>query len=355
MRILLLTRYERLGSSSRVRFYQYLPYLTARGVEIVTAPFFSDEYVSNLYRGQRTSIKTILGAYLGRLSVLRRASAFDLLWVEKELLPWVPAWLEFLLDTWKIPYAVDYDDAVFHRYDMHRALLVRSLLGHKIDRVMQHASLVIAGNEYLAERARRAGAPRVECLPSVVDVRQYSLTSSTDNSVFRIGWIGSPVTAPYLDLVREAIGKLSQETQVKLTLIGAGNIQPFAQTLTEILPWSETVELEMSQKFDVGIMPLVDGPFERGKCGYKLIQYMASGLPVLASPVGVNQQIVEPGVNGYLAESSAGWLKALRELRDEKEKRILMGQAGRRKVEQLYNLQGTAPRLLELLSGLPKT
>ena len=355
MRILLLTRYERLGSSSRVRFYQYLPYLTARGVEIITAPFFRDEYVSNLYRGQRTSIKTVLGAYLGRLSVLRRSSAFDLLWVEKELLPWIPAWLEAALDTQKIPYAVDYDDAVFHRYDMHRAPLVRFLLGHKIDRVMQHARLVIAGNEYLAERARRTGASRVEYLPSVVDVRQYSLPRSTDNPVFRIGWIGSPVTAPYLDLVREAIGKLSQEAPVKLTFIGAGNTLPFGQTPTEILPWSEAVELEMSQKFDVGIMPLVDGPFERGKCGYKLIQYMASGLPVLASPVGVNQQIVEPGVNGYLAESSAEWLKALRELRDKKEKRILMGQAGRRKAEQLYNLQGTAPRLLDLLSGLQKT
>jgi glycosyltransferase involved in cell wall biosynthesis len=355
MRILLLTRYERLGSSSRVRFYQYIPYLKAQGVEVISAPFFSDEYVSNLYAGQRTSIKTVLAAYRRRLSALMRSSAFDLLWVEKELFPWTPAWFEMLLNTLKIPYVVDYDDAVFHRYDMHSSRLVRILLGRKIDRVMQHARLVIAGNGYLAERARQAGAPRVEYLPSVVDVSRYSLTNSTNNPFFRIGWIGSPVTAPYLDEVREAIGKLSQETPVTLTLIGAGNIPPFAQTPTETLPWSETVELEMSQRFDVGIMPLVDGPFERGKCGYKLIQYMASGLPVIASPVGVNQQIVEPGVNGYLAESSAHWLDALRELGDNKEKRFLMGQSGRRKAEQLYNLQGTAPRLLNLLSGLLKT
>jgi glycosyltransferase involved in cell wall biosynthesis len=111
----------------------------------------------------------------------------------------------------------------------------------------------------------------------------------------------------------------------------------------------------MSRKFDVGIMPLVDGPFERGKCGYKLIQYMASGLPVVASPVGVNQEIVEPGVNGYLAASSGDWLEALRQLRDSRENRKMMGQAGRRKAEQLYNLQVTAPRLLDLLSSLTKT
>jgi glycosyltransferase involved in cell wall biosynthesis len=286
------------------------------------------------------------------LTILTRASAFDLLWVEKELFPWIPAWFESLLN---IPYVVDYDDAVFHRYDLHSSKIVRALLGRKIDRVMRHARLVIAGNEYLAERASQAGAPRVECVPSVVDVSRYALPESMNKSVFRIGWIGSPVTARYLDLVREAIGRLSQESPVALTLIGSGNVQPFPQTPTEFLSWSETIELEMSQKFDVGIMPLVDGPFERGKCGYKLIQYMASGLPVIASPVGVNQQIVEPGVNGYLAESSVDWLDVLRELRDDREKGILMGQAGRRKAEQLYNLQGTAPRLLNILSGLPKT
>ena len=91
MRILLLTRYERLGSSSRVRFYQYLPYLTAHGMEIVTAPFFTDEYVRNLYAGQRPSLKTVLGAYLKRLSILLSSNSFDALWVEKELFPWLPA------------------------------------------------------------------------------------------------------------------------------------------------------------------------------------------------------------------------------------------------------------------------
>jgi glycosyltransferase involved in cell wall biosynthesis len=351
MRILALTRYERLGSSSRVRFYQYFPHLTAQGVEIIGAPFFDDEYVRNLYQGQRASLTRVLRAYLKRLSILGSSSSFDLLWVEKELFPWLPPWFEGLLHR---PYVVDYDDAVFHRYDMHSSGLVRALLGHKTDRVMSQAELVIAGNEYLAERARRAGARQVECLPSVVDVSRYALTESAGNSIFRIGWIGSPVTAPYLDLVREAIGRLSQESPVSLTLIGSGKLRSFSTIPTETLPWNETMELEMSRMFDVGIMPLVDGPFERGKCGYKLIQYMASGLPVIASPVGVNQTIVEPDVNGYLATSSSDWLVALRKLRDSVETRKFMGEAGRRKAEQLYNLQGTAPRLLELLSSLTK-
>jgi glycosyltransferase involved in cell wall biosynthesis len=354
MQVLLLTRYERLGSSSRVRFYQYLPYLTSQGIGIVTAPFFTDEYVRNLYSGKQTSLKSVLAAYLKRLSVLARSQSFDLLWVEKELLPWIPARLEAFFHRRKVPYVVDYDDAVFHRYDLHPSFFVRALLGRKIDRVMQHAGLVIAGNEYIAERAINAGARKVEQLPSVVDVGQYTITEPRPGPVFRIGWIGSPVTAPYLDQVREALAQLGQESAVNLIPIGSGEVKPFPNVPTEVLPWSEEIELRMSQKFDVGIMPLVDGPFERGKCGYKLIQYMASGLPVVASPVGVNRQIVEPEVNGYLAHSAEDWLAALRTLRDDVQKRKMMGRAGRRKAEQKYNLQVTAPQLRALLSSLPK-
>ena len=355
MRVLLLTRYERLGSSSRVRFFQYIPYLTTHGMEIVPAPFFNDDYVRNLYAGHQISLKTVLSAYLKRLSALAGSTSFDLLWIEKELFPWMPAWFETLFHILNIPYIVDYDDAIFHRYDRHGSLLVRALLGRKIDSIMRQASMVIAGNEYLAERAVKAGSKNVEYLPSVVDVSQYMMTEPISNSIFRIGWIGAPITALYLDLMRDAIELLSQESKVHLVLIGAGRIQPFPNVSMEILPWSEDIERGLSQKFDVGIMPLVDGLFERGKCGYKLIQYMASSLPVVASPVGVNQQIVEPRVNGYLAASSQEWFTALRDLRDDIQKRKMMGQAGRQKAEQMYNLQVTAPKLLTLLSSLTKT
>jgi glycosyltransferase involved in cell wall biosynthesis len=354
LRILALTRYERLGSSSRVCFYQYFPYLKEHGVEIVNRPFFNDQYVRDLYAGRKTSLINVIAAYIKRVVGLLDSSSFDLLWIEKELLPWLPATWEAWLQLINIPYVVEYDDAVFHRYDLHPRTAVRSLLGHKIDSVMRHASMVIAGNDYLAERAIQAGAKRVEYLPSAVDVRQYVLTEASPDPVFRIGWIGAPVTAPYLELVRESIERLGQESDVRLILIGSGQIQPFSNVSTEILPWTEKIDTQLSQLFDVGIMPLVDGPFERGKCGYKLIQYMAGGLPVIGTPVGVNATIVEPGVNGYLASSSSDWYTALCELRDDFPKRKMMGQAGRRKAEQMYNLHGTAPKLLSLLSSVSK-
>jgi len=352
MRVLALTRYERLGSSSRVRFYQYFAHLKEQGVEITCAPFFTDDYVRSLYTGKATSFAAVLRAYLQRVSVLIKSMRFEIFWVEKELFPWLPAWLEGLLSTRKIPYVVDYDDAVYHRYDLHPSSLVRAVLGHKIDRVMREAALVVVGNEYLGERARQAGAKRVEYLPSVVDVSRYVIKdSSLSASPVRIGWIGSPVTAPYLDGIREAVNQLSREALVQLVLIGTGNIDPFPDLQTQLQPWSEESELSIARFFDIGIMPLVDGPFERGKCGYKLVQYMAAGLPVVASPVGVNSQIVTPDI-GYLANTTPEWLDALRKLGSDAELRLKMGQSGRQRAEQMYNLQRTAPQLLNLLSSV---
>ena len=354
MRILALTRYERLGSSSRVRFYQYFSYLRGQGVEVSSQPFFSDAYIQNLYAGRSVSLRELLFAYLKRLVVLTRSSMFDLLWVEKELLPMFPAGFETLLRSAKIPYVVDYDDAVFHRYDSNPNPIVRTFLRHKIDRVMRAASLVIVGNEYLADRARSAGARRLTLLPSVVDVSQYLLRREVSGPVCSIGWIGSPVTVPNLALIREAMNLLSREVDVRIVLMGAGTANPFPTIPTTSLPWSEAGELSIGQKFDIGVMPLIDGPFERGKCGYKLVQYMAGAIPIIASPVGVNRQIVEPEINGYLAESTAEWLVALRKLTNNTEKNLEMGLAGRQKAEQMYNLQVTAPKLMNLLSSATK-
>lgn len=351
MRLLTLTRYQRLGSSSRVRFYQYFPYLETYGLKIINAPFFNDQYIHDLYSGHSTSLFKILHAYVKRILTLIRNTTIDLVWAEKEFLPWLPVEVETLFRNLNIPYVVDYDDAVFHRYEWHSNPLVRTFLGNKIDKEMRQADLVIAGNEYLAERAKTTGAKRVEILPSVVDVNQYAMKQPDQNSIFKIGWIGSPATVQYLGIVKDAITQLTQEAPIELILVGAGNTAPFANVHTELIPWSETTELTVNQKFDVGIMPLIDGPFERGKCGYKLIQYMAGGLPVVASPVGVNQKIVEPQI-GYLANSTDEWFTALRILRDNHLQRHDMGQAGRKKAEAEYNLQVTAPRLLAMLRSV---
>jgi glycosyltransferase involved in cell wall biosynthesis len=349
MNILALPRYERLGSSSRVRFYQYYPALRERGFTIQDAPLLSDSYVRRLYAGLPVDVGDVLASYLRRFSALLRARDFDLLWVEKELLPWLPAWAEEMLA--RRPYVVDYDDAAFHRYDLHRNRLVRGLLGKKIDRVMRNAALVVAGNEYLRQRALAAGAKRVEILPSVVDADLYS-PAPARASGFTVGWVGAPVTAPYLETVRPALETLTNGGQAEVCLVGAGKAIQWQNPSVRILPWNEETEVQKIRQFDVGIMPLLDEPFERGKCGYKLVQYMACGLPVVASPVGVNRQIVEQGVNGFLASSLDEWQTALSYLRDNPDARRKMGQAGREKFEAQFSLQVTAPKLAALLASV---
>lgn len=348
MRVLLLSRYGPLGSASRLRFYQYLPYLRDHGVAVDVSPLLSDAYVRRLYAGRRQPLLELLAAYGKRFAALARAQRYDLVWVEKEFLPWLPAFAPHLIGR---PYVVDYDDAAFHRYDRHANPLVRLLLGRKIDRVMRRAGMVVAGNDYLADRARTAGAARVEILPTVIDADRYARPKrAADHGDFRIGWIGAPVTVGYLAGIEPALRQVLDAGGASLTIIGAQT--PFAGRLpVDVRAWSEESEVDELHRLDAGIMPLPDEPFERGKCGYKLIQYMGCGLPVVASPVGVNRRIVEPGVNGFLAESDQDWVRALEELRRDPGLRARLGAAGRRKVEETYSLAVAAPRLLSLLES----
>ncbi len=351
MKVLLLSRFGTLGASSRLRTYQYIPYLNEQGVQVTVAHLLDNNYLQALYLQKRPKIADILAAYVRRGIQLLRSRDYDLIWIQNELFPWLPAWAEGLLATSKVPYVVDYDDAVFHRYDQHRRQLVQTLLGHKIDRVMRYASLVIVGNDYLLERARQVGARSVELLPTVIDLERYPIppaAKSPDGRDFRIGWVGLPFGLQYLRSVQPALARVCAGGQARLVIVTAKSAVP-PELSAEVREWAEDTEVDDIRTFDVGIMPLVDNAWERGKCGYKLIQYMACGKPVIASPVGVNRQIVEDGVNGFLASSQEEWVRALNILRTDVDLRKRMGQAGRAKVERQYCTQVTAPRLLSLL------
>lgn len=351
MKILLLSRYGTLGSSSRVRSYQYLPYLRAKGIQVAVTPLLGDDYIKDLYAGRHRDWGVIIRAYIRRLGYLLKSNRFDLLWVEYEVLPWLPAWGETILAHLGIPYVVDYDDAVFHRYNMHPRHMVRTLLGDKIDAVMRRAALVIVGNDYLGDYAYKVGAWRVEHIPSVVDLDRYNSTIKPESPVFTIGWIGSPATAKYLDIVHPALAEVCKNGSGRLVLVGSGQFE-LDGVPTEIHPWSEETEVAEIQNFDVGIMPMPDEAWARGKCGYKLIQYMACARPVVASPVGVAQTIIEDSRNGFLATTTEHWVRAFGLLRDNQRLREKMGKSGRIKVERQYSLQVTAPLMASLLMSM---
>lgn len=349
MKILLLSRYENLGPSSRYRFYQYLPYLRKEGIEIIVAPLFNNNYIKDLYAGRNKNLLKILKAYAKRIINLHYANNFDLIWIEKETLPWLPAWIEFNLGLKRTSYIVDYDDAIFHKYDQNHFKLIRWVLGQKIDRIMQYATFILVGNEYLLERAKKAGAKKIKVLPTVIDLKKYPITLFNNNDIFTIGWIGSPITSHYLKLIIPALEEVCKNNTARLVLIGAKRGDLPTNMPVKYVSWSEETEIKEIQKFDVGIMPLPDNAWERGKCGIKLIQYMACGKPIIGSPVGVNCEIIKHGINGFLAKNISDWKKYLLVLKKSKILRKKMGKCGRKIVEKKYCLQVTAPKLYKIL------
>jgi glycosyltransferase involved in cell wall biosynthesis len=337
-----------MGASSRLRTYQYLPYLQKNGVEVVIDALLDERYLRRLYSGRRRSYSAIANAYWRRIKALARCYRYDLIWIEKEVFPWLPAFAERLLNLLRVPYVVDYDDATFHAYDRNRRVWIRKLLGEKIHLVMRNAAVVTVGNSYLAEHATLAGARKVVVIPTVVDMAAYNAPEAPPSEEFVIGWIGTPKTAHYLHLIAPALRLVCAERNARIVLVGAGDIELDGVTV-DLVDWSEESEVSEIQAFDVGIMPLLDEPWERGKCGYKLIQYMACGKPVVASSVGVNSDLVTDGVNGYIAGSPQEWADVLRALASDPAKGIEMGQRGRAKVSGRYSLEATSPRLLSVL------
>lgn len=352
IKILMLTKYGRLGASSRMRSYQYLPWFERAGFEIDLRPLLSDRMLQTRYAQGGHSKFSLLRAYGARLNALLARGKFDLLWIEKEALPWLPVWLEIAL-LQGVPYVLDYDDAIFHNYDQHRIVAVRRLFGRRLDSIMARAALVVGGNNYLAQRARDAGATWVEVLPTVIDLRRYFPKERDfkkhSASFFRIVWIGSPSTVQYLQILEPVLRSLAERYSFVLRIIGGGRVD-FRGVQIESVVWEESTEAENIGECDIGIMPLKDSPWELGKCGYKLIQYMASGLPVVASDVGVNSEIVKDGECGFVVGSNSEWYIALSKLLENSSLRMQMGSAGRQRVEKLYCVQKTGPQLVDLLN-----
>ncbi len=353
VKVLVLTKYGRLGASSRMRSLQYLPWFEQAGLQVTVQPLLSDEFLSHRYQQGTYGVWSLLNAYAARLRALMARRHFDVVWIEKEALPWWPLWLE-LVWLRGVPYVLDYDDAIFHNYDQHANSWVRRLFGRRLDGLMAQAALVVGGNHYLAQRARDAGALWVEVVPTVIDLVRYPLQPQAlvelpvDGDLPRVVWIGSPSTVRYLQLIREPLQALATRQPFVLRVIGGGAVDlPGVQV--EVVAWTEATEVENISTCQVGVMPLLDSVWERGKCGYKLIQYMACGLPVVASGVGVNPEIVHHGENGFVANTADEWVTSLGKLLQSSSLRQQMGAAGRHRVENEYCIQKTGPRTAQLL------
>jgi len=348
-KVLVLTKYGSLGASSRMRSLQYLLWIQKAGVEATVQPLLSDELLVERYQQGGYGLWPLFRAYADRFLTMLECRHFDVVWIEKEALPWLPAWFE----RWLLrgtPYVLDFDDAIFHNYDLHRSALVRRVYGRRIDCLMEGARLVIAGNRYLADRASAAGARWVEVIPTVVDLARYPAKQTYSVATKpRIVWIGSPSTVQYLLELAEPLGALTKRQPFTLRVIGGGAITVPGVNV-EVVTWSADTEAAAIAECDMGIMPLRDTPWEQGKCAYKLIQYMACGLPTVASPIGANRDVVIEGETGFFADTAYAWIEKMELLLCDAALRQRLGHAGRARVVAEYCLQQTAPKLVRLLT-----
>jgi hypothetical protein len=345
MHILFLPRYAPQGASSRYRIWQYLPSFERAGHVVEVHPLLDAGYLTQLYAEETRGLRWLAKGYARRLITMLTSRRFDAIICEQEAFPYLPAVCESLFLKNNSPVLLDFDDAAHIKYETSR------VLRHKIPRLMAAAEAVVVGNNYLAQYARQF-THKVCIIPSVVDLSRYPSrpAKSTSENVL-ITWIGIPATAEFLKPLLPVFRKLQQKyPQLRFRFIGAGPQFTPDGLAAEFLPWSEDTETSLLVQGDIGIMPLADTQFTRGKCGLKLIQYMAAHLPVVASPVGANCEIVADGKNGLLANRDDEWFAKLSVLIDDRELRTKFGATGRKQVEQDYSLEFGFAKWTEVLN-----
>lgn len=351
MNILTLTKYDTEGASSRYRILQYASPLRSAGIQCTNLPLLAQGYLALRWTSGTSRFKLmqhVVAGYWRRARLLIRSREYDLMFVEKELLPYIPYWIERLIHRGHVPVVYDLDDAVYLAY--RRSSCLRAVYGKKYAAFLGRAAAITVGSHALLDYARQFHSS-VYLIPTVVDLSRYTAAdSASGNRPFRIGWIGSQSTTTHLAALASTLRQFCLANHAQVMQIGGDSVMPGDDHWIAV-PWSEDTEGQRLSEIDVGIMPLPNTEWARGKCAFKLIQYMASSKPVIASPTGENQFVVQPGINGYLASTPEQWTEALHRIYVDRELGKQMGMNGRRLVEQRFNLNATAPTLATILSS----
>lgn len=335
--VTMCTRYPRLGASSRLRFHCYADALREAGYRVGLDAFYPEAYLRKLYAGVGPSRFLAAQALAGRL--WRALTLPERLIVEYELLPFVPFEIErSLLRNRR--YILNFDDNVWEKYaDSPR-------LRDKYDRLVAGAAGVIAANAFLRDKVAKFNSQVIE-IPTAVEFADYQL-DIVKRPGLALCWIGTPVTYFYLERFADALREMAKNVDFTLVVIGRKSLESrrIAGVKQEFLDWSEESEAAEIKRCHIGIMPLLDDDFSRGKSAYKLIQCLAAGLPVIASPVGENRRVVNPSC-GFLAAGPAEWAAALEKLSDPAVYRSLAGGAKERSRD--YSLETWRPRYVDFV------
>ena len=316
--------------SGRYRFLQYVPYLEAEGLSV-------ESFV-------------IPKGILRRRRLFSSLKGFDVVFLQKRLFG---AWDWRALRKYAKYLVYDFDDAVLFN-DSSKAEQSSKVRATRFERTVFGADMVIAGNAYL-EALAKGFTGNVVTIPTPVDTDRYTVGVKGVKDGVTIGWIGSRATIGYLGPYRDILGELKErypDIKFKVVSDEFPDWPEYDDSWFIKKRWNYDEEVADLQSFDIGIMPLVDDEWTRGKCAFKLLQYMSSGVPAVASPVGVNTDVIEDGKNGLLALSGEEWVEALSKLIEDAEFREVLGREARRTVKERYSLKVNAPKLLKALKRI---
>jgi glycosyltransferase involved in cell wall biosynthesis len=343
-----------VAPGQRYRIEQWSPYLGDLGIDVTFQPFATPGLARALYEPGQWLAKAagMAGGLRRRLSEALEAREYDAVLLQREGSLIGPAWTERLLRARQPAIVYDFDDAIYLPYVSPTNRYLSYLkFPSKTRALCRMAAAVMAGNDHLAAYASRYN-DCVSVVPSTVSLREYQPRPQPPRErVPVIGWTGSHSSLQYLSLVRGPLQELRQRREFRLLIIGVEHYE-IPGLEVECRRWSAASEVADLWDMDVGIMPLPDEPWARGKCGMKAIQYMGVGIPAVVSPVGANREIVAHAVTGFHAASAADWVETLDRLLADAVLRQRLGLAARESVRLRYSAESQAPRVAEILRSV---
>ncbi len=350
--LLAIAPYPSRSADTRYRIIQYIPALEAAGWRVTLRPFMSDRLFAIYNQPGRTLEKVVrtLAGLIRRLRDLADTRQYDAILLHKEAFPFGPPLLESGFRNRVTQLIYDMDDAFWTHPPQFKQIGSGLRDPKRIEKMIGMSRHVLAGNEFLADYARKYNS-QVTLFPTVLDTQRYLPRDEIDDGIVTIGWVGRWSSEAYLSTLIPVFDRVIEaHPNIQLKFIGASQGAYQGNLPVKTTPWRLESEIEDIASLDIGIMPLPDDEYSRGKCGFKLLQYMALGIPAVASPVGVNKQIIKDGENGYLAANSNEWIEKLSWLIADKAKRTEIGKNGRCTVEEKYSLQKAVPVLVQTLN-----
>jgi glycosyltransferase involved in cell wall biosynthesis len=340
-----------IAPGQRFRYEQYLQALKDNGFEYTLYPFYDEHTNSILYREGLLFKKTIgiIRSYLRRFGDLFRIRNADYVFLYREAAPLGPPVFEFVMArVMKKKIIYDFDDAIWlpNVSDSNRFFSFMKWY-RKVGYICSISWKISCGNKYLADYARRFNN-NVVLNPTTIDTTHHhnKLKTFSDGPLV-IGWTGTHSTIKYLHDLLPVFEKLAKTHQFKLLVI-SDRKPDFDEPFLEYIPWNKKSEIDDLLKIDVGLMPLTDDQWTRGKCGFKALQYMSLGIPAIASPVGVNTMVVDDGVNGYICDTHEEWYDCLRLLASDKQQLLKLAAHTRDKIERGYSVKSNTANFLSL-------